>query len=61
MDTLKSDFFANVTHEFRTPLTIILNATEQLVSSSLAPTQQQQTDNHSTACSPIASTDHRNA
>ncbi|MBD2705249.1 response regulator [Spirosoma sp. BT702] len=44
MDTLKSDFFANVTHEFRTPLTIILNATEQLDATSLEPTQQQQTD-----------------
>ncbi|MBD2701807.1 response regulator [Spirosoma sp. BT702] len=36
MDELKSQFFANVTHEFRTPLTIILNATEQLADESLA-------------------------
>ena len=30
MDVVKTRFFSNVTHEFRTPLTIILNATEQL-------------------------------
>ncbi|NEU66297.1 ATP-binding protein [Spirosoma agri] len=30
LDELKTRFFSNVTHEFRTPLTIILNATEQL-------------------------------
>ena len=44
MDTLKSGFFANVTHEFRTPLTIILNATEQLAGTSLTTPQHKQTD-----------------
>ncbi|GAB3702575.1 hypothetical protein GCM10027592_32130 [Spirosoma flavus] len=44
MDVMKSDFFANITHEFRTPLTIILNATEQLVDTSLDKKQQQQTN-----------------
>ncbi|GAB3694960.1 hypothetical protein GCM10027592_16490 [Spirosoma flavus] len=42
MDELKSQFFANVTHEFRTPLTIILNATEQLGNESL--TTERATD-----------------
>ncbi len=42
MDALKSGFFANVTHEFRTPLTIILNATENLAATSPTPGQQTQ-------------------
>lgn len=32
LDTVKSELYANITHEFRTPLTIILGLTEQLKS-----------------------------
>ncbi|WP_179830325.1 hybrid sensor histidine kinase/response regulator transcription factor [Spirosoma fluviale] len=44
IDTVKSQYFANVTHDFRTPLTIILNAHEQLAKTTLTELQQQQTD-----------------
>lgn len=37
LDEFKTRFFNNVTHEFRTPLTIILNATEQLTAKATAP------------------------
>jgi signal transduction histidine kinase/DNA-binding response OmpR family regulator/streptogramin lyase len=40
LDEVKNQFFANITHEFRTPLTIILNATQQLDDGSLATDKQ---------------------
>ncbi len=40
LDELKTRFFSNVTHEFRTPLTIILNATEQLTAKAAASDEQ---------------------
>ncbi len=42
MTALKSHFFDNITHEFRTPLTLILTPTQQLKEKLYDPTQEAQ-------------------
>lgn len=42
LDTLKSRFFTNITHEFKTPLTLIINPTRALLIKAENKDQQQQ-------------------
>lgn len=41
MEKVRSNFFTNVTHEFRTPLTVILGLSEQLQKGSVAENEQK--------------------
>ncbi|GAB3890451.1 two-component regulator propeller domain-containing protein [Larkinella knui] len=41
VDAIKTNFFTNITHEFRTPLTLILGPTEQLMSHDTEPANRR--------------------
>ncbi len=44
VDELKTRFFTNITHEFRTPLTLILSPVQQLRKAANAPTEWQKNE-----------------
>ena len=46
MDTLKTQFFSNVSHEFRTPLTLIIGPLERLLCESKNEIQKIQLDDN---------------
>ena len=43
LEQARTSFFSNITHEFRTPLTVILGASERLIKGNLAPEEKPET------------------
>ena len=50
LDALKSRFFANISHEFRTPLTLILGPASDLFQKTELPAQKKQLNLNSQKC-----------